>query len=157
MMPGGLINSMNEEEVKDLIAYFVSGGDRKHKVYRSGKLEIELISSLYGEDGNPKKQMDVGKSSKSNWTHGSTISRLRINRGESAGGISKFCILPTNTRGRPSPRKSKRTESSRSTNNLSVESPLLVQFFKFDGILDRTLKFLVEGSRFPGLIFPLFW
>ena len=71
MMPGGLINSMNEEELKDLIAYFVSGGDRKHKVYRSGKkLEIELVSALYGEDGNPKKQMDEGKSSKSNWTHG---------------------------------------------------------------------------------------
>ncbi len=34
MMPGGLINSMNAEELKDLMAYFVSGGDRKHKVFR---------------------------------------------------------------------------------------------------------------------------
>jgi hypothetical protein len=62
MMPGGLINSMNAEELKDLIAYFVSGGDRKHKVFRSlKKLQIELISALYGEDGNPKRQMDVRK------------------------------------------------------------------------------------------------
>jgi hypothetical protein len=74
MMPGGLINSMNANEVKDLVAYFVSGGDRKHKVYRSGKkLEIELVSALYGEDGNPKKQMDVKKSSRSSWTRGSMI------------------------------------------------------------------------------------
>lgn len=62
MMPGGLINSMNAEELKDLIAYFVSAGDRKHKVFRSlKKLKIELISALYGEDGNPKRQMDVRK------------------------------------------------------------------------------------------------
>ena len=47
MMSGGLINSMNAEEVKDLIAYFVSGGDPRHKVYRSGKnLKIELISAM---------------------------------------------------------------------------------------------------------------
>jgi putative heme-binding domain-containing protein len=60
MMPGGLINSMNAEELKDLIAYFVSAGDRKHKVFRSlKKLKIELISALYGEDGNPKRQMDI--------------------------------------------------------------------------------------------------
>jgi putative heme-binding domain-containing protein len=60
MMPGGLINSMNAEELKDLIAYFVSGGDRRHKVFRSfKKLQIQLISALYGEDGNPKRQMDV--------------------------------------------------------------------------------------------------
>jgi putative heme-binding domain-containing protein len=62
MMPGGLINSMNAEELKDLIAYFVSAGDRKHKVFRSlKKLQVELISALYGEDGNPKRQMDVRK------------------------------------------------------------------------------------------------
>ena len=60
MMPGGLINSMNAEELKDLIAYFVSAGDRKHKVFRSlKKLKVELISALYGEDGNPKRQMDI--------------------------------------------------------------------------------------------------
>jgi putative heme-binding domain-containing protein len=60
MMPGGLINSMNAEELKDLIAYFVSGGDRKHKVFRSlKKLKVELISALYGEDGNPTRQIDL--------------------------------------------------------------------------------------------------
>jgi putative heme-binding domain-containing protein len=62
MMPGGLINSMNAEELKDLMAYFVSGGDRKHKVFRSlKKLQIELISALYGQDGNPQRQIDVRK------------------------------------------------------------------------------------------------
>ena len=60
MMPGGLINSMNAEELKDLIAYFVSAGDRKHKVFRSlKKLKIELISALYGQDGNPERQIDI--------------------------------------------------------------------------------------------------
>ena len=60
MMPGGLINSMNAEELKDLIAYFVSGGDHKHKVFRSTKkLAIELIRAVYGQEGNPKKQMGV--------------------------------------------------------------------------------------------------
>lgn len=60
MMPGGLINSMNAEELKDLIAYFVSAGDRKHKVFRSlKKLKIELISALYGQDNNPDRQLDV--------------------------------------------------------------------------------------------------
>ena len=60
MMPGGLINSMNAEELKDLMAYFVSGGDRKHKVFQSlKKLKIELISALYGQDGNPKRQIDI--------------------------------------------------------------------------------------------------
>ena len=60
MMPGGLINSMNAEELKDLIAYFVSGGDQKHKVFRSlKKLKVELISALYGQAGNPERQLDV--------------------------------------------------------------------------------------------------
>ena len=57
MMPGGLINSMNEEEVKDLIAYFVSGGDRKYKVYRSGKkLEIELITPYTARMETPRSK-----------------------------------------------------------------------------------------------------
>ena len=60
MMPGGLINSMNAEELKNLMAYFVSGGDPKHKIFRPlKKLQIELIRAIYGEDGNPKRQMDV--------------------------------------------------------------------------------------------------
>jgi hypothetical protein len=62
MMPGGLINAMNADELKDLIAYFVSGGDRKHKVFRPlQKLQVEIISAIYGEPDNPKRQMDVRK------------------------------------------------------------------------------------------------
>ena len=62
MMPGGLINSMNAEELKDLVAYFVSAGDKKHKIFRPlKKLQIELITAIYGEAGNPKRQMDVRK------------------------------------------------------------------------------------------------
>ena len=34
MMPPGLINSMNAEELKDLIAYLVSQGNPRHSVYR---------------------------------------------------------------------------------------------------------------------------
>ena len=42
------------------MAYFVSGGDRKHKVFRPlKKLQIELLRAIYGEDGNPERQMDV--------------------------------------------------------------------------------------------------
>ena len=34
MMPGGLVNAMNEDEFLDLIAYLVSGGDPDHAVFR---------------------------------------------------------------------------------------------------------------------------
>lgn len=34
LMPPGTISAMNGEEVKDLIAYLVSGGNRRHKVFR---------------------------------------------------------------------------------------------------------------------------
>jgi putative heme-binding domain-containing protein len=33
-MPPGLINALNEEEVLDLLAYLLSGGDPGHAVYR---------------------------------------------------------------------------------------------------------------------------
>ena len=33
-MPTGLINGLNEEELKDLIAYLLSGGNKRDKVYR---------------------------------------------------------------------------------------------------------------------------
>ena len=60
MMPGGLINSMNAEELKDLFAYFVSTGDRKHKIFRPiKKLAIEIVRAVYGQEGNPKKQIDL--------------------------------------------------------------------------------------------------
>jgi putative heme-binding domain-containing protein len=65
MMPPGLINTMNAEELKDLIAYFVSEGNSKHPVYRkpksNKKLDIELISAVYGIAGDSKRQMDVSK------------------------------------------------------------------------------------------------
>ena len=34
MMPVGTINAMNQEELKDLIAYLVSGGNKKHKAFQ---------------------------------------------------------------------------------------------------------------------------
>ncbi len=37
MMPPGMINGMNAEELKDLIAYFVSQGNAKHPVYKKPK------------------------------------------------------------------------------------------------------------------------
>ncbi len=110
MMPGGLINSMNEEEVKDLIAYFVSGGDRKHKVYRSGKkLEIELISALYGEDGNPKKQMDVRKVIQKQldaWQYDFAITNKLAGR-DPAGGIFKVLHLTYKQKGKTITKKIK--------------------------------------------------
>jgi len=33
MMPAGLINRLNDEELQDLIAYLKSGGDPGHEVY----------------------------------------------------------------------------------------------------------------------------
>jgi cytochrome c1 len=33
-MPIGLIDSLNENELRDLMAYIMSAGDRKAKVYR---------------------------------------------------------------------------------------------------------------------------
>ena len=46
MMPPGLVNTMNANELKDLVAYFVSAGNSKHPVYKrpksNKKLNIEL-------------------------------------------------------------------------------------------------------------------
>ena len=33
MMPLGLLNSLNEDEVKDLLAYLLSGGNEKDKMF----------------------------------------------------------------------------------------------------------------------------
>ena len=56
MMPGGLINSMNAEEMKNLIAYFVSGGDPNHKVFKyAKKLNIQLVRALYGDRRKSQK------------------------------------------------------------------------------------------------------
>ena len=34
LMPPGTVFGMNEDELKDLIAYFLSGGNRRHRVFR---------------------------------------------------------------------------------------------------------------------------
>ena len=34
MMPDGLIDTLNHEEILDLVAYLYSRGDRNHKAYR---------------------------------------------------------------------------------------------------------------------------
>jgi hypothetical protein len=33
MMPPGLINTMNKEDILDLLAYLISGGNRKHELF----------------------------------------------------------------------------------------------------------------------------
>ncbi len=38
MMPPGLINSMSEDGVLDLLAYFISGGDPKHAAFNNGDM-----------------------------------------------------------------------------------------------------------------------
>lgn len=35
MMPPGTIAPMNKDELSDLIAYLISGGDPKHKVFKT--------------------------------------------------------------------------------------------------------------------------
>ena len=96
MMPGGLINSMNAEELKDLMAYFVSGGDRKHKVFRSlKKLQIELIRAIYGEDGNTKRQMDVREviqNQLDNWQYNFAMTNQLAGK-DPAGGTVKVLDL----------------------------------------------------------------
>ena len=68
MMPPGLVNSMNADELKDLIAYFVSQGNNRHPVYKrpksTKKLEIEITSAIYGVEGNAQRSMDVSKTIK---------------------------------------------------------------------------------------------
>ena len=33
-MPMAMVNGMNAEELKDLMAYLISGGDQKHAVFK---------------------------------------------------------------------------------------------------------------------------
>jgi hypothetical protein len=65
MMPPGLANSMNADELKDLVAYFVSQGNNRHPVYKrpksTKKLDIEIISAIYGVEGNAQRSMDISK------------------------------------------------------------------------------------------------
>jgi putative heme-binding domain-containing protein len=37
LMPPGMIYAMNENELKDLMAYLVSGGNKKHKMFAKEK------------------------------------------------------------------------------------------------------------------------
>ena len=96
MMPGGLINSMNAEELKNLMAYFVSGGDPKHKIFRPlKKLQIELIRAIYGEDGNPKRQMDVRgviQNQLDNWQYDFAMTNKLAGK-DPAGGTVKVLDL----------------------------------------------------------------
>jgi putative heme-binding domain-containing protein len=68
MMPPGLANSMNADELKDLIAYFVSQGNNRHPVYKrpksTKKLGIEITSAIYGVEGNAQRSMDLSKTIK---------------------------------------------------------------------------------------------
>ncbi len=68
MMPPGLVNMMNADELKDLVAYFVSQGNNRHPVYKrpksTKKLDIEIISAIYGVEGNAQKSMDLSKTIK---------------------------------------------------------------------------------------------
>jgi hypothetical protein len=34
MMPAGLLNSLKADEIQDLIAYLISRGDAKHRMFR---------------------------------------------------------------------------------------------------------------------------
>jgi len=67
-MPPGLANSMNADELKDLVAYFVSQGNNRHPVYKrpksNKKLDIEIISAIYGVEGNAQRSMDISKTIK---------------------------------------------------------------------------------------------
>lgn len=68
MMPPGLVNMMNADELKDLVAYFISQGNNLHPVYKRPKptknLDIEIISAIYGVKGNAQKSMDLSKTIK---------------------------------------------------------------------------------------------
>jgi hypothetical protein len=36
MMPEGLLDTLQEDEILDLMAYLLSRGDRNHKMFKSG-------------------------------------------------------------------------------------------------------------------------
>jgi putative heme-binding domain-containing protein len=99
MMPAALVNTMNAGELKDLIAYFVSGGNSQHPVYRkpksNKKLDIELISAVYGAPGDPKQQMDVSHIIKQHLNardYDFAMTNTVAGR-DPAGGVKKVLIL----------------------------------------------------------------
>ena len=46
MMPPNAIGQMNADEVRDLIAYLISGGNRRHKVFQGADLAVARASQL---------------------------------------------------------------------------------------------------------------
>jgi hypothetical protein len=114
MMPGGLINSMNAEELKDLIAYFVSCGDKKHKIFRPlKKLQIEIISAIYGEAGNPKRQMDVKKPIQkqlNDWQYDFSMTNKLAGK-DPAGGTVKVLDLKYKLNGKTYSKKIRENET----------------------------------------------
>jgi putative heme-binding domain-containing protein len=39
-MPEGMINRLNEDELKDLLAYLVAGGNQDHEIFRDGAGQV---------------------------------------------------------------------------------------------------------------------
>jgi hypothetical protein len=79
-----------------LIAYFVSAGDPKHKVFRSTKkLAIELIRAVYGQEGNPEKQMGVQSiiQNKINQREYEFVMNNQVAGADPANGVVKFLEL----------------------------------------------------------------
>lgn len=66
MMPSGLLNTLNKDEVLDLIAYLQSGGDPDSAVFRGAKATAAVIKSLekamYTESGHTLDSLDVVRS-----------------------------------------------------------------------------------------------
>ena len=79
-------------------------------MYRSGKkLEIELVSALYGEDGNPKKQMDVKKVIQKQldaWQYDFAMTNKLAGK-DPAGGVFKVLLLTYNHKGKTVTKKIK--------------------------------------------------
>jgi cytochrome c1 len=44
MMPG-LINSLNDEELKDLMAYLMAGGRKEHPVFQTREVQVKKVSN----------------------------------------------------------------------------------------------------------------
>ena len=39
-MPGGMINMLNEDELKDLLAYLIAGGNQEHEIFSGGAGQV---------------------------------------------------------------------------------------------------------------------
>ncbi len=65
MMPNGLINTLNKDEVLDLIAYLQSGGDPESPVFKGGKKTAEAKpkteNSMFTEAGHTVDSIELVK------------------------------------------------------------------------------------------------